>query len=94
MKQTDLAWFQLKFPHDLSQDAVLAALSAFSGVSYNTRLIFDLLATKHGIEHRLAVSPTAAETLLGSLRAAIPSLRLDQIEPPTSRHGRPALWHR
>jgi Type IV secretion-system coupling protein DNA-binding domain len=88
----ELIWFRLKFPHDLSQDAVLAALSAFSGVSHNTRLVFDLTATKHGIEHRLAVSSTAAETVLGSLRAAIPSLRLDQIEPPASRHGRPALW--
>jgi hypothetical protein len=92
MRQTDLAWFQLKFPHDLSQDAVLAALSAFSGVSYNTRLVFDLTATKHGIEHRLAISSTAAETVLGSLRAAIPSLRLDLIAPPSSWHGRRALW--
>jgi hypothetical protein len=92
MKRSELAWFQLRFPHDLSQDAVLAALSAFSGVSYNTRLIFDLSATGNGIEHRLAVSSTAAETLLGGLRAAIPSLRLDQIEPPASRHSRRALW--
>ena len=44
MKQADMAWFQLRFPHDLSRDAVLAALSAFSGVSYNTRLVFDLSA--------------------------------------------------
>jgi hypothetical protein len=92
MNRPKLTWFQLKFPHDLSQDAVLAALSAFSGVSYNTRLIFDLIATGSGIEHRLAVSSTAAETVLGSLRAAIPSLRLDLIAPPASRHGRPALW--
>ena len=92
MKPTAMTWFQLRFPHDLSQDAVLAALSAFSGVSYNTRLIFDLSATNTGIAHRLAVSSTAAETLLGCLRAAIPSLRLDEIAPPTSRHTRPALW--
>ena len=92
MNRPDLIWFQLKFPHDLSQDAVLAALSAFSGVSYNTRLVFDLSATERGIVHRLAVSSTAAETVLGSLRAAIPSLRLDRAEPPASRHGRRALW--
>src|ERR1700741_1889727 len=92
MRQTELTWFQLRFPHDLSQEAVLAALSAFSGVWSGPRLVFDLTATSRGIEHRLAVSSTAAETLLGSLRAAIPSLRLDQIEPPNSRHARRALW--
>lgn len=92
MKRTELTWYRLRFPRDLSQDAVLAALSAFSGVSSGTRLIFDLSATKAGIEHRLAVSPKATESVLGSLRAAIPSLRLDQMEPPSRAHTQRALW--
>jgi hypothetical protein len=92
MRQTELTWFQLRFPHDLSQDAVLAALSALSGVSHNTRLIFDLTATERGIEHRLAVSSKATESILGSLRAAIPSLRLDPTEPPNRTHTQRALW--
>jgi hypothetical protein len=92
MKRRELTWYRLRFPHDLSTDAVLAALSAFSGVSHNTRLVFDLSATASGIEHRLAVTATTAESVLGSLRAAIPSLRLDRTEPPTSRHVQRALW--
>jgi hypothetical protein len=57
VKRAELTWFQLRFPRDLDEDAVLAALSSFSGVPHRTRLIFDLSATQAGIEHRLAVSP-------------------------------------
>ncbi|HEV2973700.1 MAG TPA: hypothetical protein VGX69_01730 [Solirubrobacteraceae bacterium] len=92
MKHGELTWYRLRFPHDLSTDAVLAALSAFSGVSSGTRLVFDLTATSSGIEHRLAISSKAAETMLGGLRAAIPSLRLDQTTPPTHAHTQRALW--
>jgi hypothetical protein len=92
MTQTELTWFQLRFPHDLSQDAVLAALSAFSGVSSGTRLVFDLSATNGGIEHRLAVSPSATEIVTAGLRAAIPSLRLDSIEAPKRPQTRRLLW--
>jgi hypothetical protein len=92
MNRPDLIWFQLRFPHDLEQSAVLAALSAFSGVSHNTRLIFDLTATEGGIAHRLAVSPSAAEVVTAGLRAAIPSLRLDRIEPPKRSFSRRLLW--
>src|SRR6202167_3744508 len=92
MKQTELTWFRLRFPRDLTSDAVLAALSAFSGVSHNTRLVFDLSATEAGIEHRLAVSPKATESVLGSLRAAIPSLRLDKIDAPKRAYTRRLIW--
>ena len=63
MKHSELTWFRLRFPRDLTEDAVLAALSAFSGVSHNTRVIFDLSATESGIEHRLAVSQTATDVV-------------------------------
>jgi Type IV secretion-system coupling protein DNA-binding domain len=92
MKQADLAWFRLKFPHDLSLDAVLAALSAFSGVSHGTRLVFDLTATPAGTEHRLAVSPRATDVVTAGLRAAIPSLRLDAVPPPRLAFTRRLLW--
>jgi hypothetical protein len=92
MRRGDLTWFRLRFPRDLSQEAVLAALASFSGLPHPTRLVFDLMAEQSGITHRLAISPKAAETVLGNLRAAIPSLRLDTIEPPSRRHGLRALW--
>lgn len=92
MKRTELTWFQLRFPRDLDAEAVIAALSACSGVPHAARLIFSLFATEHGIEHRLALSPSALEVVTGSLRAAIPSLRLDVIKPPTDSFSRRELW--
>jgi hypothetical protein len=92
VKPPELTWFRLRFPRDLDESAVLAALSAFSGVSHNTRLAFDLAATHAGIEHRLAVSPDATGMVTSSLRAAIPSLRLDAIETPKDAYSRRVLW--
>ena len=92
MIRAELTYYRLRFPDDLSQEAVLAALASFSGAPYFTRLVFELTATQQGISHWLAVSPKAAETVLGNLRAAIPSLRLDQADPPTHRHNLRALW--
>lgn len=92
MRRGELTWFRLRFPRDLSQEAVLAALASFSGLPHPTRLVFDLTAWRDGITHHLAMSPKIAETVLGNLRAAIPSLRLDRVEPPLHRHGLRALW--
>lgn len=92
MKRDDLNWFQLRFPRDLEQDAAIAALSAFSGVSHGTRLVFDLYATADGIAHRLAVSPGGVDVALGSLRATIPSLRWEAIDAPWEPSGRRVFW--
>lgn len=92
MSRAALTWLRLRFPRDLTDDAALAALSAFSGVPHRTRLIFALTATEHGIEHRLAVSPQAVDMVSASLRAAIPSLRLDEIDPPTRTYAHRQLW--
>jgi hypothetical protein len=92
MRWTELTWFRLRFPRDLDEAAVLAALSAFSGVSHGTRLVFDLFATQSGIEHRLAVSPKATDIVTSGLRAAIPSLRLDHVETPKQRYSRRVIW--
>ena len=92
MKRTELTWFRLRFPRDLTTDAALAALSALSGVSHNSRLIFDLSATRSGIEHHLAVTPKATDVVVGGLRAAIPSLRLDRVEAPKLTYSRRLLW--
>jgi Type IV secretion-system coupling protein DNA-binding domain len=88
----ELYYYRLKFPRDLTDNAVVAALSAFSGVSHNTRLVFDLSATEAGIEHRLAISPKSVEGVIGSLRAAIPSLRLDKIDAPERTYRRRLIW--
>lgn len=92
MTRAKLNWFQLRFPRDLTEAAVLAALASFSGVPHGTRLVLDLSATNDGITHLLAVSPAATETVMAALRAAIPSLRLEAIDSPTFPAGRRWLW--
>jgi hypothetical protein len=88
----ELTWFRLRFPRDLDADAVLAALSAMSGVSHRTRLTFDLFASEEGIEHRLAISASAVDIAHSDLRAAIPSLHLDEIEAPDIPYRRRLIW--
>src|ERR1700733_11766760 len=91
MTWTKLDWFQLRFPQDLEQDAVMAVLSSFSGLPSRARLVLELSATATGMSHRLGVSPSHAELVTASLRAAIPSLRLEAVDaPPTQRRG--LLW--
>ncbi|HEX3910189.1 MAG TPA: hypothetical protein VHW67_05750 [Solirubrobacteraceae bacterium] len=92
MKRPELTWFQLRFPRDLSSDALLAALSALSGVPFGTRLTFDLTADETGITHRLGVTPAASETVTANLRAAIPSLQLNPTSPPAPQPRRQLLW--
>lgn len=88
----ELTWFRLRFPRDLTEDAVLAALSSCSGLPHRARLIFDLSASSDGIEHRLAVTTEAVGIVMSGLRAAIPSLRFDATSAPPYSYRRRLLW--
>jgi hypothetical protein len=92
MSRAELTWFRLSFPRDLDQKAVVQALASFSGAPHRTRLIFDLEATHAGITHRLAVSGSHADIVIGGLRAAMPSLRLEPIKAPAEVQSRRLLW--
>lgn len=93
MNRAELSWFRLSFPRDgVTAEAVTSVLSALSGTDWRTRLILDLSATPVGIEHRVGISSGAVDTLTGELRAALPSLRLDQIETPETTITRRLLW--
>jgi hypothetical protein len=91
VKRDGLTWFHLRFPRDLEEGAALAALASFSGLPHRSRLVLELSAASDGISHHLAVSPGDAEIVTASLRAAIPSLRLQPIDPPPPT-GRGLLW--
>jgi hypothetical protein len=91
MTRTKLDYYELRFPRDLDQDATLAALSAFTGLPHNARLVLDLSADHEGIAHHLAVTASSVQSVEASLRAAIPSLRLTSIVPPTA-NGPRTLW--
>ncbi len=92
MKRAELTWYRLSFPRDLSSDAVTAALASLSGAPHGVRVVFDLQADHAGITHRLAVSSSAADIVLAGLRAAMPSLRLEQTELPATIYRRRLLW--
>jgi hypothetical protein len=87
-----LVHYQLTFPRDLSNTAVTAALAALSGAPHGSRFVFEVSATRAGLRHGLAVSQSHAELVLGSLRAAVPSLRLDATTPPAEPRGIRRLW--
>lgn len=90
MSQTKLT-YQLRFPRDLAPDAAVAALASFSGLPHRARLTLGLSATSGGMNHHLVVNQAAAEPITASLRAAIPSLRLDTIDA-LEPHQRGWLW--
>lgn len=92
MTATGLTYYRLSFPRDLTKDAVLAALASFSGLPHPTRLVFELSATQEGIAHYLATNPKAIDSVLSCLRAAIPSLQLDETTPPTHNASQRVLW--
>lgn len=70
----------------------MAALSACAGLPHRARVTFALAASEDGIEHRIAVTADAREVVLGGLRAAVPSLRVDEMTPPTPARAQRSLW--
>ena len=88
MKRQSLTWWQLRFPQELDESAVLAALANVAGLPAGSRVVFDLSADHERIVHRVGITERAADIISGALRAAIPSLRLDLVEPPAQRRGR------
>lgn len=91
MRPVELDWFDLRFPRDLEEDDMAAALNAFSGVPSRARIALQLTADDNGITHCLAVTPQDAATVTAALRAAIPSLRMEAAETPTRARAR-WLW--
>ncbi|HSS34297.1 MAG TPA: type IV secretory system conjugative DNA transfer family protein [Solirubrobacterales bacterium] len=84
MKRRSLDWFCLRFPRDLDEPAVLAALASLSGLPHSARTRLELTATETGTGHRLALNSAALEPVIAGLRAAMPSLRIepmDETEP-------------
>lgn len=92
MKAAKLAWFQLRFPRDVTIEAVMSVLTSLSGAPHSARVIFDLEANASGITHRLAITPGHEAILMAALRAAIPSLRVDRAHAPSDHASVRLLW--
>lgn len=92
MSRQDMRWYRLRFPRDVSEAAVLAALAPLSGLSHRARVVLELAGSSDGIIHRLAITPGTRDIVLAGLRAAIPSIRTDAISAPSNCSARPTLW--
>jgi hypothetical protein len=92
VKRAPLDWFELRFPQDLSQAAVTAALTSFTGLAHGSQIKLLVNADEHGVEHRLATSKSSSAVVLASLYAAVPSLRLEHSTTPELAKGLRVLW--
>lgn len=81
--------FRLRFPRDLSPQAVAAYLQGLSGVLPPARqrlfgwpaVVFEVCADETGITHWLHVPERWCDYVLGQVRAAIPSVRITEAAP-------------
>lgn len=84
---------QLTFPRTVKADQVLAAARSLSGLlppwwrlDPAPSVTLEVRATAEGVRHVLAMPASRAEYVTGSLRAAIPGLRVDD-ESAGATHG-------
>jgi Type IV secretion-system coupling protein DNA-binding domain len=73
---------RLHFGRDLTPEAVSAVLDGIAGLSNGASLVLDLSADHTGIAHYLHTDRVTLESLRGSFRAVLPSLRLEPVETP------------
>lgn len=93
MKRAKLTtWFELRWPRNVEDDQLVAALSSLSGLPHGARLLLEVSASDSGITHKLATTEATAETVAAALRAAIPSLRLTQIDVPEQALSTGFVW--
>jgi len=83
-------FYRLSFPPGLTIDQVASWLSSISTLTSDqsvwlltppTPVICEIVATNTGIEHHLIVPSTLHAKVLSGLRATLPSVRLEEIDP-------------
>lgn len=84
--------FELRWPRNVEEKQVVAALSSLSGLPHRARLMLEVRANHDGIYHRLATTEPIAETVSAALRAAVPSIRLTAVESANEKMSAPFIW--
>ena len=72
---------QLHFGRDVTPEALMAVIDRLSGLHPGARVVLDAQANGEGISHYLHSDQATLETLRGSFRALLPSLRLESVKP-------------
>ncbi len=71
----------LRFGRDVSSEAVVAWLERVAGLHRGVTVLLDVCADSDGISHYLHADQATLDTLRGSVRAVLPSLRLEPVAP-------------
>lgn len=82
----DLVTVRLRFPRGVTVDQVagwLAGLPPRSGLLDRPAVCLEVVAGSAGVEHRLRVRGFELEAITAQLQAAIPGIRLEQIDDPS-----------
>src|SRR5947209_7362930 len=72
---------RLHFGRDVTPEAMTAVIDRLSGLHPGAHVVFDARADHHGVSHYLHSDQATLDTLRGSLRALMPSLRLEPVKP-------------
>jgi hypothetical protein len=72
---------ELQFGRDLTPELMAAVVDRLSGLHSGAGVILDVVGTHGGIKHYLHSDQATIESLGGSLRSLLPSLRLVPVRP-------------
>jgi hypothetical protein len=72
---------RLHFGRDLTPEVMTAVVDRLSGLHPGARVVLDVRADHGGISHYLHTDQATLETLRGSLRALLPTVRFEPVNP-------------
>jgi hypothetical protein len=79
---------RLHFGRDVTSDAVVAMLDGVAGLPAGVTIALEVHAAQHEIAHYLRAEQAVIDHLRGSLRALMPSARLEPVQPdPPGGYG-------
>lgn len=81
--------FELRFPPDVSEDAVWGVLGGISGLPTHTRVMLEIVGDMCGIRHYLRGERATLEMLRAHMRGLLPGVRLEPVEPEPDT---PSAW--
>ncbi len=72
---------ELRFPPDLSENAVWGMLGGISGLPTKSRVVLEVVGDGDGIRHYLRAERGTIDMLRSHMRGVLPGVRLEPIEP-------------
>jgi hypothetical protein len=76
----DMETVELRFPSDVSENAVWGVLGGISGLPTRTRVVLELVGDVAGIRYYLRVERATLDMLRAHLRGLLPGVRLEPVK--------------